>query len=193
MKIDDGDGRWNGGGAYTKPTLGTSPHEGCVYVVDGVGSQTGGGTLNHPVMITSLNQLGSLVIDVTNNRLDARFLDTQRAVRDSFTIMKGVPVGVPSGSRPGATGLRLLSGQPSRGTVRFGYRLQHPGSTRVVLLDALGRRVRMIRSGVESEGDHEVSWDGSDDRGGRCEPGVYFGVLESEGTSSARKIVRLGP
>lgn len=193
MKIDAGNGRWNGDGAYTKPTIGTGPREGCVYVVDGVGSQTGGGTLNHPVMISSMNVLGSLVIDVNGNRLDARFIDTQSAVRDSFTIMKGVPVGVPGDHSVGSRSLRLLSAQPSRGAVRFGYRLAQQGPTRVVVLDALGRRVRMIHTGVEPEGDHWVVWDGNDDQGRRCPPGVYFTVLEARNESSARKVVRLGP
>jgi hypothetical protein len=62
-----------------------------------------------------------------------------------------------------------------------------------VVLDALGRRVRMIRTGVEPEGEHEVAWDGDDDQGRRCRPGVYFTVLEAGSTSSARKVVRLGP
>jgi len=193
MKIDAGNGRWDGDGAYTKPTLGKGPHEGCVYVVDGVGAQVGGGSLNHPVMITSLNVLGSLVVDVNANRLDGRFLGTSGAVLDSFTIMKGVTVGVPRDPGLRASSLQLLSAQPSRDAVRFGYRLAHPGPTRVVMLDALGRRVRMVRSGMELEGVHEVTWDGTDDHGRRCPPGVYFGVLEAESTTSARKIVRLAP
>jgi Calcineurin-like phosphoesterase/Purple acid Phosphatase, N-terminal domain/FlgD Ig-like domain len=191
MKIDPGDGRWNGDGAYAKPTLGTGPREGAVYVVDGVGSQTGGGALNHPVMISSLDVLGSLVIDVAGNRLDARFLDTQRVVRDSFTIVKGAPVAVhpePAGS----AGLRVLSAQPSRGAVRLGYRLARAGRTRIVMLDAVGRRVRMVRSIEESAGEHEVVWSGEDDAGRICAAGVYFAVLEAEGRSSARKIVHLG-
>lgn len=51
----------------------------------------------------------------------------------------------------------------------------------------------MVRSGMESEGEHEVWWSGDDDRGRSCPPGVYFAVLEAEGMTSARKIVHLGP
>ncbi|HET9325170.1 MAG TPA: metallophosphoesterase [Candidatus Eisenbacteria bacterium] len=193
MKVDDGNGRWNGDGPYAKPSVGTGPREGCVYVVNGVGAQTGGGSLDHPVMISSMNVLGSLVIDIDGNRLDARFLDMQRAVRDSFTIMKGASTGVPWGAESGGPGLRVLSAQPSRGTVRFGYRLAHAGPARVVMLDALGRRVRVIHSGVQPEGEHEVSWAGEDDQGRTCPAGVYFAVLDAESATSARKIVRLGP
>jgi hypothetical protein len=89
MKIDPGDGRESGDGPYTKPTLGTGPHEGCVYTVAGSSGHTGGGSLNHPIMVSSLNVIGSVVMDVSGNRLDARFIDGNGTVRDGFTIMKG--------------------------------------------------------------------------------------------------------
>jgi hypothetical protein len=41
-------------------------------------------------MVVSLLELGSMVIDVDGARLDARFLDDHGAVRDSFTILKGL-------------------------------------------------------------------------------------------------------
>ena len=193
MILDGGDGRWNGDGAYTKPSLGTGPREGCVYTVAGVGGQTSGGLLNHPVMVTSLSVLGSMVIDVAGNRLDARFLDTQRTVRDSFTVMKGVPVGVRDETPGAGPGLRVLGAQPSRGAVRFAYRLATEARTRVVILDALGRRVRTVRSGEEPAGDREAAWDGVDERGHVTAPGVYFAVLEAGGHTWARKLVGLAP
>ena len=48
-----------------------------------------GGTLNHPAMFISLNQLGSMVLDVDGNRLDASFLRETGAIGDSFTMLKG--------------------------------------------------------------------------------------------------------
>jgi PKD repeat protein len=88
MKKDGGDGRSDGQGAYAKPTSGPAPHEGAVYVVAGSSGQTSGGTLDHPAMYLSLNVLGSLVLDVDGNRLDARFLDAGGARRDYFTLVK---------------------------------------------------------------------------------------------------------
>jgi hypothetical protein len=89
MILNGGDGRPAGEGAYKKPTLGPSVHKGAVYTVAGSSGQTSGGPLNHPVMFLSLNVLGSLVLDVDGNRLDAVFLDSTGAVRDTFTILKG--------------------------------------------------------------------------------------------------------
>jgi PKD repeat protein len=89
MKKDGGDGRIDGQGAYGKPTTGPAPHEGTVYVVAGSSGQASGGLLNHPAMYLSLNTLGSLVLEVNGQRLDARFLDSGGVWRDYFTILKG--------------------------------------------------------------------------------------------------------
>ena len=47
------------------------------------------GNLNHPGMLLGEFALGSLVIDVNNNRLDATFLRETGAIDDHFTILKG--------------------------------------------------------------------------------------------------------
>jgi hypothetical protein len=40
-------------------------------------------------MFISLNSLGSMVLDVDGNRLDAKFLDSAGVAADHFTIIKG--------------------------------------------------------------------------------------------------------
>jgi hypothetical protein len=83
MKKDPGGGA--GAEAYRKPA---TPHAGTVYVVAGSGGQVSGGALNHPAMLVSFPQLGSLVLDVEGDRLDARFLRETGAIDDQFTIVK---------------------------------------------------------------------------------------------------------
>jgi hypothetical protein len=96
MILNNGSGREDGTGAYTKPTFGIAPHQGAVYAVAGSSGQTSGGTLNHPAMFVSLNNLGSMVLDVDGNRLDAKFLRENGAVADYFTIIKGGGATVPA-------------------------------------------------------------------------------------------------
>jgi hypothetical protein len=98
MKIDGGDGRPDGNGAYSKAGPGPAPHAGAVYVVAGSSGQTSGGRLNHPAMFISINSLGSMVLDVSGATLDAAFLDSSGVVMDRFTIRKG------AGSPPAAPG-----------------------------------------------------------------------------------------
>jgi hypothetical protein len=90
MKKDGGSGRPDASGAYGKPTLGPGTHEGAVYAVAGSSGQTSGGLLNHPAMFISLNNLGSMVLDVNGDTLDAKFLRENGEVWDYFRIVKGV-------------------------------------------------------------------------------------------------------
>jgi hypothetical protein len=89
MKKDGGSGRADGSGAYNKSTPDTGPHEGAVYAVAGSSGQVSGGALNHPAMFISLNNLGSIVLDVNGNTLDAKFLRENGAIADYFRIVKG--------------------------------------------------------------------------------------------------------
>ena len=89
MKKDAGSGRPDGTGSYQKPTLGPSSHQGAVYTVAGSSGHATGGTLNHPAMYISLNQMGSLVIDVNGNTMDVKFLRETGTIDDYFTIQKG--------------------------------------------------------------------------------------------------------
>ena len=91
MLIDSGSGREDDTGAYGKPVVG-NPNLGTVYAVAGSSGKTSSGSLNHPVMFVSLRTLGSMVLDVDGDRLDAAFIDNNGTRRDYFTIQKGVPV-----------------------------------------------------------------------------------------------------
>jgi hypothetical protein len=99
MKLNNGDGREDGGGAYRKPA-GLPANQGAVYAVAGTSGKTSGWTdgssgdmpqQGHPAMIVSLRRLGSVVIDVDGYRMDAKFLRETGAVDDAFTIIKDVP------------------------------------------------------------------------------------------------------
>ncbi len=89
MILNGGDGRENGDGVYEKPNLGPASHKGAVYTVAGSSGKTSGGTFDHPAMFVSMSVLGSLVVDVDENRLDATFLRSGGTVGDTFTIVKG--------------------------------------------------------------------------------------------------------
>ena len=92
MKLNSGSGREDGTGSYLKPEGGPSGNQGVVYAVAGSGGQgPSGGTLNHPVMFKSLNLLGSMVLDVVGDRLDAKFIQSTGVIGDYFTMLKNVP------------------------------------------------------------------------------------------------------
>jgi Calcineurin-like phosphoesterase/Purple acid Phosphatase, N-terminal domain/Calx-beta domain len=77
----------NGGaGPYEKAIDGSTP--GAVYSVAGSSGSIASGSLNHPVMRVSLLELGSLILDVNGDVLDAVFLNNTGVVRDSFRMLK---------------------------------------------------------------------------------------------------------
>ena len=106
MIKDSGSGRPSETGPYLKPTAGPSPNAGAVYVVAG---SSGWATFQwgfHNAMYMAELQVGSLVLDIDGNRLDAKFLRETGAIDDNFTIIKGA---APEPLR--ITTLRLDNGQ----------------------------------------------------------------------------------
>ncbi|MBN8249500.1 MAG: metallophosphoesterase, partial [Verrucomicrobia bacterium] len=121
MKLDGGDGRDGGTGPYLKAGGGPVTHGGAVYAVTGSAGKISGGDLNHPAMFVSLNQLGSMIVEVHGPRLDARFLTSTGLTNDHFTLLKETANLAPSA---------VLS-SPSSGAVL------PAGSTVVMTADAL--------------------------------------------------------
>lgn len=89
MQVDNGNGRIDGHGAYKAVYNEANPYKGAVYITAGSSGKISNGTLDHPVMVhASLKKLGSLVLDIDGNRLDAKFLRENGAIDDHFTILK---------------------------------------------------------------------------------------------------------
>ena len=90
MKLNPGDGRPAGNGAYLKPLAGAGGHKGAVYSVAGSAGQVSGTQPDfpHPAFFISLTNLGSLVLDINGNRLDATFVRENGTTPDTYTIQK---------------------------------------------------------------------------------------------------------
>jgi hypothetical protein len=104
--------------------------------------------------------------------------------------LSGLVAGVPG--RAGRTlALSAPRPQPSRGRVHLDLSRAEPGSARVVVCDAAGRKVRELSSRVAVAGTNTIVWDGADDSGRRASPGVYFVRAEQSGAVATRRIVRI--
>lgn len=88
MFLDPGSGRPNETGPYVKELSGPTAEQGTVYVVNGCSGQFGFGSVDHPAMHTSYNRMGSLVLDIDGDRLDATFLRENGDIDDTFTLIK---------------------------------------------------------------------------------------------------------
>jgi hypothetical protein len=187
MKLDGGNGQDSGDGAYAKPHAQQFPFEGAVYTVAG-SSAKDDGVSSMPCMVASIASLGSMVLDFNGNRLDARFLDDNGNIRDSFSIVKGDggQVGVP----PVRTTLSLAPPRPTpaSGTVALDFTLAAPGKATLDMFDATGRRVARLADGVMEAGPHHAVWRSS--AGDRpAPPGAYWAMLSFGGEVRVQRVV----
>jgi hypothetical protein len=84
-------------GAYQKPAA--TARSGAVYSVVGASSSAQGWKQPvssalvhpspHPAHLVNLNLMGSMVLEIDGNRLNAQYFDINGALRDDFTILKG--------------------------------------------------------------------------------------------------------
>ena len=190
MKVQPGDGRPDGDGAYTKPTNGKGPFEGIVHSVVGSSSQISA-VGSHPAMVAKLNAFGSMLIDVEGNRLEARFLDKTGVVRDSFAVLKPQVLDVPPVLRPIALRFRAPQPNPSRQGSILTFALPTAGRVELTVLDVSGRVVSRLASGTRAAGEHRVEWRGFDDAGRAVAAGVYYARLEWNGEKRLQRVVRL--
>lgn len=109
MKKNAGNGRIGSGGAYIKSLTGPRAHGGTVYCVTGSAGQISGGSLNHPAHFTSLNNLGSTVLDINGTRLDLTFLRENGSTPDTFTMIKQGGTLAPSATTLAATNVTATS------------------------------------------------------------------------------------
>ncbi len=86
MILDANGGREDEAGAYEK--LFSQTHNGVVYTVAGSSGKTSSGDLNHPAHFISLRELGSVVLDVSGNRIDAHFINPTNGEMDHYTVVK---------------------------------------------------------------------------------------------------------
>ena len=89
------------------------------------------------------------------------------------------------------TQLRTAWPNPSTRSVQIRYELGRTGPATIAIFDAAGRRVRVLFSGPQRSGAHEIVWDGRDDRGTPLPAGTYWSRLEAPEYVGSRRIVVL--
>ena len=91
MVLDGGSGRPGHTGPYVKPVTGPRANQGTVYCVAGSSGWATFAVGSHPIMYYDAVSMGSLVLDIEGNRLDAMFVRETGAIDDRFSIVKGDP------------------------------------------------------------------------------------------------------
>jgi hypothetical protein len=97
-------------------------------------------------------------------------------------------VGVPGETQIVAPRLGAFP-NPSPGATHFGFTLDRTRGVRLVIYDAVGRRIAALPPRDYSGGRGEAIWSGLDDAGQPVATGSYFVVLESEGCRSVTRFL----
>ncbi len=99
------------------------------------------------------------------------------------------PVSVPE--TPAFTQFHGNYPNPFNPSTAFRFSLAEPGRVSLAIYDVSGRRVRQLMEGAMPIGEHEIVWDGRDDKGGRSASGVYFSRFSAGDVLADRKLVML--
>ena len=169
MALDDGYGRPGVDGPYEKLNGDGWAYEGAVFAVAGSSGKISGGSLDHPAMKVSLNALGSMVLDIHGQRLEARFLDESGAVRDWFTLENGADITAPaiiSATAESDTSVAVLFAEDLdsfSATDESNYLIDNGVTVLGASLDGDGRTVHLTTTPIASGIEHWVSADTVED------------------------------
>ncbi|NOT34641.1 MAG: T9SS type A sorting domain-containing protein [Candidatus Eisenbacteria bacterium] len=106
-------------------------------------------------------------------------------------LVPGGIVDAPGVSTPVEFALASPSPNPSRDAISVRYALPRASSVRLSVVDAQGRRVRLIESSERAAGEWNVRWDGRDESGAASSSGLYWLRLEAGGRVMSQRFVRL--
>jgi hypothetical protein len=88
-------------------------------------------------------------------------------------------------------GLMPASPNPFTGQTALSFSLPEATNVMLAIYNVSGQLVRTLEGGQVSAGNHQVTWDGTDDTGAKVAKGVYFCRLETAGFSATEKVVML--
>ncbi len=78
---------------------------------------------------------------------------------------------------------------PSGGAVNIQYELFEPTPIQLSIIDLYGRTVRILEDGTQNKGIHKIIWDGRNDDGSLCPPGIYLIRIICNNTILSRQII----
>ena len=99
--------------------------------------------------------------------------------------------GVGSTVLPAVAEVRTIP-NPARGGIVFDVGVPVRGLVRVVVLDAQGRQVSVVKNELMEAGRTRLTWNGRLADGHRAAPGVYFCQLRCSSGQAVRRFVLLG-
>ncbi len=147
-------------------------------------------------IVVPIKALGSNLI-VYDYRVQAstRYLKWPNYGRDPFRMNNSetpLEVGVEQDvSMPTTFNLSQNYPNPFNNSTNIGFSLSREGQASLTIYDLLGRKVKQLQSGNLPAGEHQFTWNGTDESGSGVTSGVYFYRLESNDGVITRRMVLL--
>ena len=180
-----------GSGAQPNPYVKVPPYYGTVYAVCGTSGQLSSSVQAGwpmPCMYYSNNtNNASVVIDVTGDQLDCKYLASNGTVIDQFTILKvGSQRGVPSAENEEPA--LLIYPNPFTDETVISYTLAKDETTELDIFNVTGEKIYSFTNGktLQRKGEHEFKLSPSLHR---LSPGIYSVRLIAGENISIEKIV----
>lgn len=190
--LDGGTGRLSDGAPYQKMTSGPNANKGGVFCVVGSSAKTGNftshGPLNHNLMVFDDYRLGSLLIEVNDNQLDAFFIDTSGTAWDNFTIIKDPVVNGLSSFPESVIDNISIYPNPVIDHFTISYHLNKPEEITIDILDITGRIISTIINENQKTGDYQISVNAKET--GLLQ-GMYFLQFKTSGSLTIQKAIGL--
>lgn len=92
---------------------------------------------------------------------------------------------------PHETALMPVAPNPFRNAASLSFALPREAAVDLAVFSLDGRRVRTLAHETRAAGVHSVSWNGTDDRGNRVHPGVYYVRLATPTANFQKSVVML--
>ncbi len=84
-----------------------------------------------------------------------------------------------------------ISPNPFLTQTTIGFKIPKECRVDLVIVNALGKQVRRLKSGVLKAGFYQVAWDGRNDQGIPVAPGIYFYTIKTPDHQATKKVVLL--
>lgn len=151
------------GEPYVKYLFGPDANKGTIYTIVGCSaSKHNGASLDHPVMCYSAGgdtTIGSFIIEVNGNRLDAHFLRADGALLDSFTVLKvDTTTSIAPDPSSAVRDFKVFP-NPFSGETSISYYLSHTSSVTLELYDLAGHMWRIQTNKEQAPGEHQFLLD----------------------------------
>jgi len=176
------------GETYYKYTSGPDANQGTVYgVVGNSGSKDSDPDLDHPMMYANYGCdtcIGSLLMDVAGNRLDAFYLTAHGDKIDAFTIIKTAPVGQGEAFEPAIDRLQVRP-NPFGESMTWTLDLQKGAEVSARLMDIRGKVVWEEGLGKQASGTVEKQIPTAN-----LANGLYVLLVEADGDVAQARVVK---